>query len=147
MRSLILFITFFPVLAYAALGDHRLAIESEQKQFSLNSHESKQQINFTVHIFSKPGLTIKEYEDKNGRIFAVTWLGIAHPDLQKILGEYLSEFQDAQLKIKLPHGQRRSGKISTDNIILERASTAGQVRGRAYIIKALPENVSLHDID
>lgn len=89
--------------------------------------------------------SITEYEDLNGRVFAVKWHGTRPPDMKKLLGTYRDEY--SRIMLDKFHGGRRGGIYAvSSNIILSLGGHMGDVHGFVYIPAFVPAGVNIHDI-
>ena len=60
--------------AVAGLGEDQSSVE-KLGRFLFGSHTTESHSLYTVHTISKPGMTIREYADSTGKIFAIVWKG------------------------------------------------------------------------
>jgi hypothetical protein len=105
-----------------------------------------QGINYSIYTNQVGGNQIKEYVSTTNVIFAVTWAGLSHPDLSIVLGSYWTEYSKS-VKKEATKGNRRSSKVSTANIVVQKNGHMRQVTGKAYIPALLPSGVSANDIN
>ena len=140
------FILLRPNILWAGLGQTSASIDQDHQVFQAKTRTQKMQTYYTVYELKRDGLTLKEFEDKNGKIFALSWVGISHPDLSNLLGEYFYDYQNALVQVRPTPGHRRFGKFQGKNIVIEKSGLMGQSHGRAYLPQAIPKNVSLDEI-
>ena len=69
------------------------------------------------------GVTVTEYADAAGVVFAVTWKGPFKPDLQQLLGSYFSPYVDAA---KSQTQQLNLSLVTGSDIVVH---SAGRMRG------------------
>src|SRR3974390_504240 len=69
--------------ACAGLGDDAAGVVADAKSLQGVVHVQSSPL-FDIHeISTDSGLRVREYLDRDGIVFAVTWLGPVQPDLQK----------------------------------------------------------------
>jgi hypothetical protein len=135
-----------PAALSASLGSDSASVEADraklQGTLETTTHES-----FAVHqIQAATGVTVREYMSPAGKIFAVTWQGPFHPDLQQVLGSYYDQYmQAAKSQLAARHG-RGPVLIQQNGLVVEIAGHLRSFSGRAYVQQMLPSDVSLKDI-
>lgn len=132
--------------AFASLGDDESSVMLDQKKVLAEKRVSKRLQKYTVHELSSEALTIREFADGNGKIFGVAWIGVNKPSFEDILGNHLSEFQDAIRKSRRPIGRRSASRFVSGQLVLEQFGHQGAMRGRAYLPEFLPEGVKANEI-
>jgi len=100
---------------------------------------------FTVRTTQSDATTVREFIAPSRIVFAVTWNGIARPDLSILLGSYKSEYDSALKSSARIHG-RRSRSIRTDRVVVEHWGHMRDLSGRAYDPSLIPGGVSLEEI-
>ena len=83
--------------------------------------------------------------DGTGRVFAVTWKGLNHPDLSKILGNYYSEYMDHHQETMRTKGIKISHLV-TPKMVLQKGGHMRDVHGKAYVPDLLPEGVKPEEL-
>jgi Protein of unknown function (DUF2844) len=136
-----------PITAWAQLGDKTSTIDQLASKTKLSVKPVVTQKNYTIHELSDGVLTIKEYANKDGRIFAITWDGLSHPDLALLLGSYFEDFSQS-----VTHGGRPYGRTSQSEVRGEHVSVLkwGQMRsahGKAYLHDELPQGLTIENIE
>jgi len=140
-------LSFFSNSALAVLGEDSSRVEQDRASMSAKSLTKTVKTNFNVHEILNDGVRIREYEDSKGKIFAITWQAVTHPDLSNLLGKYLGEYQNAVINKPKQKGQRRFGSFKSNNLIVEKSGVLGKSRGRAYLPAALPKGVDINEIE
>ena len=95
---------------------------------------------YAVHRIDSPaGMVVKEYISPAGMVFGVSWQGPGMPNLQKLLGCYFTEFQQAA-----QNRVHRRGPIAvrTDRVVVESGGHMRAFRGRAYVPSLMPPTLS-----
>jgi hypothetical protein len=133
------------VPACAALGGDAAQIGAEQQALHGSLAVISTNLYDVEEISTDSGLTIREYVNAHGKIFAVAWSGPVPPDLRQLFGPYYAEYTAALLKLQ-PLGRHRAVRISSPTLIVE---LTGQMRlhtGRAYLPAMLPAGVPLAEL-
>lgn len=126
--------------SWAALGGNLDTVRSDQLAFSASS-DAKPLAGTTLHTQTLPnGVTIRQYVDASGLVFAVGWEGPVPPDFQRLLGSYFSNYQEAL------HQQRRGVLLQSTNLVLESGGMMRAFIGRAYLPGKLPAALNAQDI-
>jgi hypothetical protein len=148
MRLLLLFlplILIYPVASHAILGEMAEPANSTQRMPSAFSARTEIHQTFTVRTTQSDATTVREFIAPSGIVFAVTWNGIARPDLSILLGSYNGEYESALNRTARVHG-RRSRSIRTDRVVVEHWGHMRDLSGRAYDPSLIPGGVSLEEI-
>jgi len=141
----------FSASAFAGLGESESSVMRDAEKLGAAAprpveHTQNSGPLYTVHTLSKNGLTLREFVDTSGNIFALAWNGNAHPDLSQLLGTYLSDYKVALQNSAPTPGQRRFGVLQGQKVTVERSGLMGKSRGRAYVRSLIPAGVSLDEI-
>jgi hypothetical protein len=86
------------------------------------------------------GLTVRQYLDPAGNVFAVAWAGPVLPDFERLLGSYYGTYDSAV------RTQRRGVSVRNADLILESSGMMRAFSGRAYLPAKLPPSVMAQDI-
>src|ERR1700761_7361734 len=92
--------------SFAALGDKESSIEADRKTFVASRHAPVAHAKYTVQEIASDGLTVREYVNADGTIYAIAWNGINHPDLSSLMGSYFQEYQAASKRAVKVRGRR-----------------------------------------
>lgn len=136
-----------PNEARASLGDDLKSVEQDRVIFSAHLKTvAKVHPLYTSQEISNDGMTIREYANLSGTIFAVTWFGTNQPDLGPLLGRYFSQFQTALKKSRSVQLRVRTPRVSYagEDVVVEKSGHMRAARGRAYLSKMIPEGVDVH---
>lgn len=106
---------------------------------------------YHVRERTQGGTTIREYVGPDGRVFAVTWSGLAHPDLGPLLGRYEGEYRAAARQARAPEpggreGGRRALRVEGGQVIVDRWGHMRDRHGRAWLPAQLPAGVDVDDL-
>ena len=91
------------------------------------------------------GMRIREFLNRDGTVFAVTWSGPVVPDLRRLLGTNFSIYTAALAGVP-QRGLHRSLRITASGLIVE---TGGHMRayiGRAYLPALVPVGTSTAEL-
>ena len=141
----LIFSFFFISPAHSVLGEKTSTIANENKQIQAKSHTIKSLSLYSIHELIKDGLTLREYADSDGNIFAVVWIGVTHPDLTDLLGRHHAEYHRA-LKDAPPANRPKLSAINANDLVVEKSGHMRAVRGRAYVPSLIPSGVSIDEI-
>ncbi|HVC02607.1 MAG TPA: DUF2844 domain-containing protein [Steroidobacteraceae bacterium] len=129
--------------ASAALGGGSASIAKDQAAMRGILSVTPMQ-SFAVHRLVDPaGQTVREYADRTGRIFAVTWSGSHSPDLQELLGAYYGRYLSAAALHRTGH---HIVAIRTPGLVLSVVDFQRSVYGRAYLPSRLPSGFTPADL-
>jgi hypothetical protein len=128
--------------AWASLGQSEASVTSDKLQ--MKSEDRVQDLqSYKVHELTiATGPTVREYVSPGGVVFGVTWQGRAVPDMNQLLGTYVTNLQTAtpaQTKIRHLRGITvKSGDFVYSNLCQMRIC-----KGSAYVPSLVPSNVSV----
>ena len=101
---------------------------------------------FDVHqISTDGGLRVREYADRSGVIFAVSWSGPVQPDLQLLLQGSFAEYNQVRASQIRP-GLHRSLRIASPDLVVETGGHLRAYSGRAYLPARIPAGMSAADV-
>lgn len=131
----------------AALGASTADASGSAAQSVRRSSTSGSALAYTVHRLVTPaGVTVSEFLDASGAVFAVSWNGPLIPDLRQLLGDYFPAYSDA-LAARLATGQQRgSVALEVDALVVRSSGRMRAFSGIAYLKDKLPDGVSAADI-
>lgn len=130
-------ICLLPLTTFAHLGQKLKTTSSHQTQFISSS--------YSVKVTHLENVDVKEYVNEDGFVFAVTWRGLAHPDLSGILGSHFQEYQ--KLNTERRKGSKAQDTINTSNAVVRRAGHMRDVRGLAYDPSLVPSDVKVEELE
>ena len=100
---------------------------------------------YTMSEITLPsGTVVHEFVSAAGKVFAVSWKGMAVPDLSQTLGTYFAEYKTAATAT--PHASHHNLTVQQPDLVVR---TGGHMRnwyGQAYVLSLLPPNFSLDEI-
>ena len=132
--------------ARAALGDTQASVENDRAQFGARM-ASRVQSAFTVQtLTSASGQVIKEYVSNDGVVFAVSWLGAGHPNMQQLLGTHFQRFQGL-VAGRYGAAGRAPLTASDEVLVVHSAGHARAFTGLAYLPQFMPATVTPSDLN
>jgi hypothetical protein len=135
--------TFVPVRAFAELGGTVKSVEQDRARMRA-SIVVRQTDRYRVYeMKSDATVTVREFADADGHIFAVAWQGAFHPDYRQLLGTYFDQLQQAT-KVRRP--RRAPLTIDTPGFVFQSFGHVRALAGRAYIPRMLPAGVAVEEI-
>lgn len=148
MRHLSLLIAAATLLLQAPMALARLGDKTTVPAKVPSALQSKAMVsaNYGVRDSVINNVQIKEYISDAGIVFAVSWRGVAEPDLNDLLGDYYSDYDQAANR-QLP--TQRTGKsavISSNQIVVRKFGHMRDVRGIAYVPTLVPATFDLGEL-
>jgi uncharacterized protein DUF2844 len=150
-RAYALFIVVFLAVvpaarqAAATLGGGVDSVESDRKGLAAVRSAAVDHSGYTIHEIRSDATTVREYLSPAGVVFGLAWSGLAHPDLSLLLGSYAKEYRGAMQQAS-PERGRRSLRLKTERIVVEKWGHMRDLRGRAYVPALLPAGVNADEI-
>jgi hypothetical protein len=131
--------------AHAALGGDSASVLADGAELHgvVNSVISQQ---YDIQeITADTGMRVREYVNRDGIVFAVSWTGPVLPDLQRLLGTHFVEYTTALAALDHP-GLRRSLRVALPELIVESGGHLRAYAGRALLPALVPPGVSAADL-
>jgi hypothetical protein len=136
----ILGLFLFQTPARATLGERAVASLAQNKSLVTPN-------NTTVRFQSSVDdvVTIKEFIDSTGIIYAIRWDGPRPPDLNSLLGQFFPEYKVAIVStpFRVPH---RRLMADSDNLHISQFGRPGNLSGIVYLKNRLPANIHPDDL-
>jgi hypothetical protein len=144
--AILLLISFYQISsANAALGELESSVQVDQTNLAAN-HTVTDFSGYRMYEITKNNLVVHEFVTSDGKVFAVTWKGPAHPDFSKLFGAYFPDYQAARVKAGEQIIRPRSLFADSGSLHIEYAGHMGALHGRAWIIPLLPQGFSTNEI-
>ncbi|MBI3593634.1 MAG: DUF2844 domain-containing protein [Nitrospirae bacterium] len=135
------------VPALAVLGEDQNSIESDRQRLSGERKPAREKNGYRLETLKSPSMTLEEYVDSNGTIFAVTWKGAGFPDFEKLFGKYFEEFQKGWVERRKDNRLRRVPIVmKTDHLVVETGGRRRSLMGRAFVPSLFPTGVTEKEI-
>jgi hypothetical protein len=123
--------------AWATLGEYEGSVTLDQQYIRGEDRQEVRQ-GYRLHQITAPdGSFVREYATPGGKIFGVSWQGRSLPNLQQLLGSYMTNLQQAEKRI-VP---RRSLVVRTDTFVFVSVGHLGTFQGHAYVPSLIPNNL------
>ena len=131
--------------AHAALGGDTASVAADADALQGVIHSTPLQ-QYDIHdITSANGVRLREFQNRNGVVFAVVWSGPAMPDLQKLLGASYQTYATAVAAVNAS-GLKRPLRIATPDLVVESEGHMRAYTGRAYLPALIPAGTSPADL-
>jgi hypothetical protein len=125
--------------AWAALGSDVSSVDSDA-QVLRGQHIRLAKVGYNLHQITTPdGSVVNEFVSPAGTVFGVSWNGHFAPNLQQLLGTYMTNFQQGQ---RTQYVRRRAVTIQGDNFVYSSFGVGRNFRGRAYVPGLVPANLT-----
>ncbi len=131
--------------ARAALGEPESSVARDRRSLSAVARGSTDRGAYSVHELDVGGTAVREYVSPQGVVFAVTWAGLANPDLHTLLGRYAAEYEQAASRAAGGKG-RRSRRVAGANVVVDHWGHMRDRHGRAWVPDLVPQGVRLDEI-
>lgn len=127
--------------ASAGLGQPEASVSTDAQQMKSEDHIRSLQ-GYEVHqLTSANGPTVREFVSPQGMVFGIAWQGRSVPNMNQLLGAYVTNLQTAtpaQTKIRPLRGLT----VKTSNFVYSNFCRLRICTGSAYILSLVPNNVS-----
>jgi hypothetical protein len=128
----------------AKLGENAKSIEADVQALSTSASKVTEKPGYKIFELVSPAFTVKEFVSPSSQVFAVSWIGIAHPDEKVLLGSYSDETKSSgAFRVR---GSRKL-EMTSENIVFKKWGHSRKVQGLAYIPSLLPEGVKPDEIE
>jgi hypothetical protein len=103
---------------------------------------------YDVQEIDGEATTVREYSTRSGQVFAVTWQGLAPPNLQQVLGDYFSRLKAAAAAARASQGTsvHRVFQVDQPDFVLRSSAHMRDFHGVAYIPALVPEGVTAEQL-
>lgn len=140
--TVLLILTLGNIAAWASLGQTEASVSADQEH--MKSEDRVQTFEaYKVHeLTGANGATVREYVSPQGVVFGITWQGRSTPDMNQLLGTYITNLQTAtpaQTQIR----RRRGLTVTTSDFVFSNFCRMQMCRGSAYAPKLIPSSVSV----
>ncbi|HJV67188.1 MAG TPA: DUF2844 domain-containing protein [Geomonas sp.] len=131
--------------AFATLGEGADSVARDRRALSAVKRGTTTRSNYTVQEVVSDSVTVREFLNSDGVVFAVAWQGLVQPDLTTLLGSYTQEYQSAKQQTPRRRGHKQS-RVKSGNVVVETWGHMRNLQGRAYLPALVPSGVNLEDI-
>lgn len=140
---LILFLANMP--AWAVLGQSEASVSADQQYMKSEDHVQTFEAYKVHQLASTNGPAVREFVSPQGLVFGVTWQGRSMPNMNQLLGTYVTNLQTstrAQTQIR----HLRGLSVKTSNFVYSNFCRMQICEGNAYVPGLVPSNVSVEVI-
>ena len=129
----------------AALGSDAASVLTDGAELQGTVHSVPGQQYDMEEITAASGVRVREFLNRTGIVFAVSWSGPVVPDLRMLLGPSFDSYTKAVAALRQP-GLHRSLRIATPELVVESAGHMRAYSGRAYLPLLIPAGVSTAEL-
>ena len=133
------------VPAWAVLGQYESSVSVDQQYMKSEDRVQAFQACKVHELTSANGTTVREYVSPKGLVFGVAWQGPFMPNMEPLLGSYVTNLQTAS-KSQTQVRHLRGLIVRTNDFVF---ASGGQMRfwkGSAFVPSLVPSNVSVEVI-
>jgi hypothetical protein len=127
--------------ARAGLGGDAASVLADGAAFKGIVNSAIRQQYDIREINADTGVRVREYLNRDGMVFAVSWAGPVLPDLQRLLGTHFAAYTTALAELNHP-GLHRSLRVASSALVVESDGHLRAYAGRAYLPALIPAGVS-----
>ncbi|MCX8520606.1 MAG: DUF2844 domain-containing protein [Rhodoferax sp.] len=124
----------------AALGGNQASVLGEQQAWGATLAISVLPDVTLYSLTLGNGVTVREYVNRAGTVFAIGWDGPVLPDFQRLVAGFYSSYQ------KAVRGQPHGVSLNTPELVLESGGRMRAFMGRAYLPAKVPASIKVNDI-
>jgi len=139
--SVLLILVLAQIPAWAVLGQTEATVTSDQQR--MKTEDRVQAFaSYKVHqLTTTNGPTVREYVSPQGLVFGVAWQGRFMPNMNQLLGTYVTNLQNATpAQTQIRH--LRGLNVKTSDFVYSNFCHMQMCTGRAYVPAFVPSNVS-----
>ena len=133
------------ICAHASLGGAATTVSADSAALRGQLH-STALVQYDVQEIDSSASTVREYVTRAGQVFAVTWQGIAPPDLAQLLGQYFPQLQAATAQASHGAGAHRHFSVAGNDVVLQSVARQRDFHGIAYVPSLVPAGVDTHQL-
>jgi len=140
MLGVLLTLVLGAVQAEAVLGEYESSVALDQKSVQGEDRVTTEAA-YKLHQLTSPnGTVVSEYVSPEGKVFGVSWRGPFLPNLEQLLGSYITQVQQAAQS----QPRRRGGPliVRANDFVFVSGGHQRAFHGSAYVPSLLPKNVS-----
>jgi hypothetical protein len=127
--------------ARASLGGDGASVAADAAALQGVIHSTLLQQYDIREITADNGMRVREFQDRGGLVFAISWSGPALPDLHQLLGTSYGAYA-AALPAADHFRPQRSLRVATSFLVVESGGHMRAYAGRAYLPASIPAGTS-----
>jgi len=131
--------------ARAALGSDTASVLADGASMRAGIQSETRPQYEVLKFSSAAGSSVREYLNRDGIVFALSWSGPVPPDLQQLLGVHFPTYAAALAEVVHP-GVHRSLRMESSGLIVELGGHLRAYAGRAYLSALLPPGVTAAEL-
>jgi hypothetical protein len=131
--------------AHAGLGSDAASVLADATELHGVVNSAVHQQCDVQEISAETGMHVREYLNRDGVVFAVSWTGPVLPDLQQLLATYYAPYTAALAALNHP-GLHRSARVTLPELVVESGGHLRAYAGRAYLPALIPAGMSAADL-
>jgi Protein of unknown function (DUF2844) len=132
-----------PPASWASLGGTLDSVRTDGTRMHATRHVASRNACEVHELTLASGTLVREFTTTSNTVFGVAWQGPFKPDLQQLLGAHFPRLVAAG---QVPHGDHRSLRIHSSDLVIESSGRMRAFAGRAYLPDLVPAGMSLSDI-
>ncbi|HME41019.1 MAG TPA: DUF2844 domain-containing protein [Steroidobacteraceae bacterium] len=126
--------------ARAALGGDAASVLADGAELHGSVYAATLPLYDLQEITADSGMHVRQYLNRDGVVFAVSWTGPVPPNLQHLLGAHYAAYTAALAALNHP-GLHRSVRVASADLVVESGGHLRAYGGRAYLPLAVPAGV------
>ncbi len=130
--------------ARAALGAGAASVAVDGAELHGTVHTYSRQF-YDVDEIAADGMRVRQYLNRDGVVFALSWAGPVLPNLQRLLGTHFEAYTAALAALNRP-GLHRSVRVALPGLVVESGGHLRAYAGRAYLPALIPDGVSAAEL-
>ncbi len=136
----LLILTLGAAPAWAVLGEYESSVSLDRQSMRGEDRVISAQ-GYKLHQITSPtGAVVTEYVSPEGKVFGVSWRAPVIPNLQQLLGSYITPVQQAaQARTRWRGGPLI---VRASDLVFVSGGHMRAFHGSAYVPSLLPKNVS-----
>ena len=131
--------------ARAGLGGDVVSVVADAAELHGVARATPLQRYAIEEITSDSGIRVREFLNRDGIVFAVTWNGPVVPNLRTLLGSSFESYIKGLGALKHP-GTQRSLRLASAELVVESGGHMRAYGGRAYLPPLIPAGASPADL-
>ena len=146
IQSLTLGVSLFCIMpAHASLGGDSTSVQSDATELHGVVKSAARELYDIQDISAENEMHVREFLNREGVVFALSWSGPVLPSLQGLLGPHFIEYTTALAGMSHP-GLQRSVQVALPGLVVESGGHMRAYSGRAYLPNLIPAGVLLAEL-